>query len=308
MRLKRANHTPFVFGLIVVLIAGYAWHNGQGKKQTHEKEYLRVNGPRIQTDAYKHPIAFYDAGLVSKGITSVEQNEPARDYVIQGVIVPHHTFATHLIAQAFSLLTSQNPESIILLGPNHYERGGFTVLSSEHPWLTPFGDLAPHSDWVMALEMQGLIRQQPEVLSQDHAVAAIMPYLKYYLPQARVLPLLLSGHTTERELDVLAASLHEWQQPKTVIVAAVDFSHYLSSAEAKQKDKETWHVITSYDYGNLMQLTNKNLDSPASIALLLKLMQLRASTRSELLANTNSGELTGEINAPTTSYFTVLYH
>src|SRR5690606_13377715 len=147
--------------------------------------------------------------------------------------------------------------------------------------LTPFGDLAPCPDWVMMLEMQGLIRQQPEVLSQDHAVSAIMPYLKYYLPQTKVLPLLLSAHTTSAELDALSQSLHALQQPKTVVVAAVDFSHYLSSNQAKQKDKETWQIISDYQYERLMRLTNQHVDSPASIALLLKLMQLAGSTQVE---------------------------
>lgn len=307
MRLKYNILISSILLALVVLVSGYIWLNNPPKNQTSEKgeSALIVEG---KEDSYKHPIAFYDPDLVGKGITFAEQNTSARGYEIKGALVPHHTFATHLIAEVFSLIAFQDPESIILIGPNHYERGGFNVLSSEHPWLTPFGDLAPRPDWVMMLEMQGLIRQQPEVLSQDHAVSAIMPYLKYYLPQAKVMPLLLSAHTNSAELDVLSQSLHALQQPRTVVVAAVDFSHYLSSAQAQQKDKETWQIISDYEFEHLMRLTNKNLDSPASIALLLKLMQLAGSTQVELLANTNSGELTGEVNAPTTSYFTALYH
>lgn len=307
MCLKYNILVPSILAALIVLISGYTGLSNHEKNQTSPKgkSALVVED---NEGSYKHPIAFYDPDLVGKGITFAEQNTSTRDYEIKGAIVPHHTFATHLIAEIFSQLAFQDPESVILIGPNHYERGGFNVLSSKYPWLTPFGDLAPRPDWVMMLEMQGLIRQQPEVLSQDHAVSAIMPYLKYYLPQAKVLPLLLSAHTTSAELDALSQSLHALQQPKTVVVAAVDFSHYLSSDQAKQKDKETWQIISDYQYERLMRLTNQHVDSPASIALLLKLMQLAGSTQVELLANTNSGELTGEVNAPTTSYFTALYH
>lgn len=294
--------------MLTLLLVGYAWHKNQPTNQADEGSEKQANNVQDTSRTYAHPIAFYDPELVGKGIASAAQNVSNPDYEIMGAIVPHHTFATHLIAQVFSQLAFQNPESIIFIGPNHYERGGFNVLSSEHPWQTAFGDLTPQADFVAALETRGLVRQQPEVLSQDHSLSALMPYLKYYLPHAKVLPLLLSAHTTSGELDVLSQSLHEVKQPKTVVVAAVDFSHYLSSAQAKQKDEETWRIMSQFNYEHLMRLNNQHVDSPASIALLLKLMQLAGSTQTELLANTNSGELTGEVNAPTTSYFTVLYH
>jgi AmmeMemoRadiSam system protein B len=294
--------------LLAILVLGFAWQSLKPNTQVVVGEASQARSAPDNNDSYRHPIAFYDPELVGKGITFAAQNASKPEYQIRGAIVPHHTFATHLIAEVFSQLATQNPASVIIIGPNHYERGGFNVLSSEYPWQTAFGDLTPQKDFVAALETRGLVRQQPEVLSQDHALSALMPYLKYYLPHAKVLPLLLSAHTTSAELDVLSQSVYELQQPETVVVAAVDFSHYLSSAQAKQKDHETWQIMSQFNYEQLMRLTNQHVDSPASIALLLKLMQLAGSTQSELLANTNSGELTGEINAPTTSYFTVLYH
>jgi AmmeMemoRadiSam system protein B len=308
MSFSRTSNQPYFIVLLTIFLVALAWHTTRLNNQTDQQEMTPEKSAHAQATAYTHPIAFYDPDLVGKGITSAKANALKPEYEIKGAIVPHHTFATQLIAQIFLALAAQNPESVILIGPNHYERGGFNILSSEHIWLTPFGDVASGQELVTTLERRGLIRQQPEVLSQDHALSALMPYLKYYLPQVKVVPFLLSAHTTSAELDVLSQALHKLQQPKTVVVAAVDFSHYLSSAQAKQNDQETWQIMSQFNYNKLLRLTNAHIDSPSSIALLLKLMQLAGSTQAELIANTNSGEMTGEVNSPTTSYFTVLYH
>ena len=73
-------------------------------------------------------------------------NKPT--YHISGGIIPHHFLASELIADFFNQLSGQHPQTIILVGPNHYERGEFKVLTSLKGWDTPYGLLEPNKEFL----------------------------------------------------------------------------------------------------------------------------------------------------------------
>ena len=53
-----------------------------------------------------------------------------------------------------------------------------------------------------------------------------------------------------------------------------------------------------------MSYGDEHLDSPPSIALTIELARLLGATRFELRDDTNSGEVTGTLAPPVTSYIT----
>ena len=95
---------------------------------------------------------------------------------------------------------------------------------------------------------------------------------------------------------------------ETVLVAPVDFSHYLRNKEAQEKDNITLEVLKNYDYRQLFALNNNYIDSPPSIAVLLMVMQKLGTTQMDVLYHTNSGELQKDDYIETTSYFSITYH
>ena len=123
-----------------------------------------------------------------------------------------------------------------------------------------------------------------------------------------MVPILISGHTTQKEVEILASNLKDFIGEDTILVAPVDFSHYLTNDQAKEKDKVTLEVIKNYDYRQLFTLNNDYLDSPPSIAALLMVMQMLGTTKMDLLHHTNSGELQKDNYIETTSYFSIIYY
>lgn len=281
--------------LLILLLAGLFWI------------IIGKNIPvKIETKN-SHPLTFFDKDTFYAGIEQAKKESKFFTYPVTGGIIPHHLYVGFIIADFFNRLSAQHPKTIILIGPNHYEQGNFKALTSRYGWQTPFGVVEPNELFINELIKENLIKVDEKVVSEDHAVAGSMPFVKYYLPNVQVVPILLSGRMTEEETHTLASNLKVQRDKDTVVIAAVDFSHYLTNQQAQEKDKVTLEVMKNFDYRQLFSLNNDYLDSPPSIAALLMLMQMLGTTKMDLIHHTNSGELQKDNYIETTSYFSIAY-
>jgi AmmeMemoRadiSam system protein B len=161
---------------------------------------------------------------------------------------------------------------------------------------------------VDALTAGGLAHLEPDVLTYEHSVAGIVPAVRRYLPEAKVVPLILRGGLSAEEVKRLAASLTPLMDETTAIVAAVDFSHGLPAGVARQRDGETLALLRASDWAPLLRWGNEHLDSPASVAVLMETMSRLGAARFEMRANSNSSEITGDLTSPVTSYIEGYFH
>jgi len=254
-----------------------------------------------------HPLIFYDEKSFVEGINRAK-NIPKPTYKITGGITPHDLTAGFILADFYKRLSKQKPATIILIGPNHYEKGNFLALTGNYGWSTPYGVVESDKTIIAALISRNLVKVDENTLENDHAVAGSMPFIKYYLPEAKVVPVLLSGRMTQAEASILAENLQEFVKENVVIVAAVDFSHYLDSKQAEENDNITLAVMKNFDYRQLFLMNNDFLDSPPSIGVLLMVMQKLGKAEPEFIFNANSGQLQKNNFIQTTSYFEIAYH
>lgn len=268
------------------------------------KYFETVKTPSSQS----HPNLFFDEVNFYKGVIQAEKENRTADHHIYGGIIPHHLLPGFIQTDFFHRLVKQKPKTIILIGPNHYEKGKYKILSSMYSWDTPFGTVEPEDTIVSELVKKNVTQIDEDVLTHDHSVAGIMPFIKYYLPETRVVPILMSSFNSREEVEFLADNMKNYMDQDTVLVAAVDFSHYLSNKEAQVKDEFSLEIIKEYDYRRLFPLHNDYMDSPTSIAALLMIMQKINKTKMAVLQHTNSGELTKDDFGETTSYFSIVYY
>ena len=80
------------------------------------------------------------------------------------------------------------------------------------------------------------------------------------------------------------------------------------SGDARRNDLKTLRIIENFDYQSLFGLGNDYLDSPASLALLLLLMEKSGHTHFEVWQHTNSGELLNDEFSEVTSYFSIAFY
>lgn len=238
--------------------------------------------------------AFYD-GLPRPGTIKIEAP-------FVGAIIPHHLIAGSLIGELFARLANQKPKTIILIGPNHYEAGDALVISSRNDWKTVFGIVSADGQILDNLYKEGLISFNNGAMVEEHSTQGMMPYVSYFTPQAKVVPLVLSALITKQELEKLAAALLKYVNDGAIIIAPVDFSHHLTAEEASKRDKVTLEVIKSKNIDWLLKLKSQYTDSAVSIALLMMLMEETGHGAFTLDHNTNSGELLGDKSQEVTSY------
>jgi len=242
------------------------------------------------TNVYKKFALFLLLGLIIffvgvLGFLLGQQNKNGNVFAVGGV-VPHHLLAGELIDGFFEKLSSQKPKRIILVGPDHRT--------------TP----EVSADFTSGVSK----RFARGWYSEEHSITNILPFIEKYLPEAIISPIVLSNKMSLSEIENLADQLSKAVNKDTVLIASVDFSHYLKKQEAEENDKKTLEIIKNFDYQSLISLNSDYLDGPASTAVLLKVMQKTGHNNFEILDHTNSSELMDNGFSETTSYFVIRFY
>lgn len=231
-------------------------------------------------------------------------NMPAGKII--SAVAPHHLVAGDLIVELMQAVAVSKPELVIVVGPNHSNSGG-KVITGFYDWQTPEGKVKTEEKTARALIEKGLAVRDEEILSREHSVGTHMPFIRHYLPEAKVVPIILHHDITLQEVDGLLTALEPYINDRTVILSSVDFSHYLKRQEAEVKDKETLAYMRAFNYSSIFRLGNDYLDSPASLAFAFQLAQRQGIEEFTLLGNTNSGIILKNDLIETTSYFTLVF-
>lgn len=221
-------------------------------------------------------------------------------------VVPHHLTAGHMIAGYFAGLVPQHPDLLILVGPNHDNRGG-KVITGYYSWQTPTGLVSTEEEAVKHLIDQGLAVRDDVTLASEHSIGNLMPFISHYLPRTKVVPLIFHHDVTLEEVDRLLQGLKPYLRQGTVLVASVDFSHYLTRRKAEAKDIATLSYMQRFDYSTLFRLGDDHLDSPASLASAFRLAEMRGIKKFTVLDHNNSGNIMNNDLMETTSYFSLAF-
>jgi poly-gamma-glutamate synthesis protein (capsule biosynthesis protein) len=217
-------------------------------------------------------------------------------------IIPHHLLASDMIAEFFYNLRGKEYDTIILLGPNHFNAGNFDITVSKYNWQTPYGILESDEDVLdelLGLNGAGI---SEEVFEKEHSMTSEVSFIKKTFGKAKIAPVVLKPGITSRQAEALAEKIFKISKIKKILVlASVDFSHYKDSLTAQENDKESIDAIKYFDFGKIYNL---DIDSPASIYTALKFSQLYGAEFS-LLSNSNSAILASKPDLEaTTSYVT----
>jgi AmmeMemoRadiSam system protein B len=255
-----------------------------------------------------HEAAFFDERTFALAVRDVEARPPQPMPGVRALIIPHHWTAGSLIVGPLrDLAATRHIRRVILLGPNHTNSGGGAIITSGRPWSTPFGDVAPDTALLRMLSDAG-VSVEPDVLTFEHSVAGIVPAIRYYLPDAAVLPLILKHTASPADVDRLSAALAPYLDEESVLISAVDFSHGLPSDEARDRNGESRVLLERMKADQVMRLGNEHLDSPAAIAVAIEAARGAGATSFELRADSDSSRIAPPDGGPVTSYIVGYYH
>lgn len=254
------------------------------------------------------PVTHYRLEDISHGISLYPPKiDKVEQRSVVGGVVAHHLIVQDTLAAYFQNLSDFPYKRVILLGPNHGELGDSEVITSNRGWDTPYGRV--HADNEITIKLSSTCAKNDSYpLENDHSLEVIMPFIKVYLNEAKVVPLLLSGKLTKREIDDLVSCLIPSLDSNTLVLVSSDFSHYLKSSDAKQKDKETLALLKSWNLTKLLTLNSDHLDSPPSLVTLLEIMQAIGATNFDVFANTDASVVMRTPHQATTTHYFLNYY
>lgn len=136
----------------------------------------------------------------------------------QFLIVPHagYAYSGQVAASAFCEVAGAEYGRVLLLGPSHrfYFEGAAATLDGA--WATPLGEVAVTrpSRWPLA---------ESSYHAPEHSLEVQVPFLQEVLPQAKLMPLLLSG--PQAQAPQLAQAIGPLVDENTLVVVSSDFNH-----------------------------------------------------------------------------------
>ena len=188
-------------------------------------------------------------------------------------VAPHHLAAGHFIAGMYRTAaeTRDDIETVVLIAPMHYDSQN-TLCTSSRSFSTAFG-IAGTDTEITDMFVSRLGAANDDYMTEfDHSASSHIPFIKYYLPDAKIACLLVSPKETADLPERLSALLYEISEKRSCLFAfSIDFSHYLEPQEANAHDKETYEAVLSGDTGRIERFTNSNVDTPYCLSTFVRL-------------------------------------
>ena len=226
---------------------------------------------------------------------------------IRAGIVTHHFLASQLMVRFFDAWSVESsPETFVLIGPNHFHHGLANISVSSLPWKTPFGILETDRAFIQQIKLTTNLPEDPEAFTGEHSVGVLVPFLKYYFPHCRVVPILIDVNADENRSKDLRLLLSRYlENPRVAVLLSMDFSHDSTAAVADSRDQQARQVISALDVRKANEL---HVDCRKGLQLFLDLLRHIGPVSVHINEHTNSAQLTGNPNqANVTSYFTIYF-
>jgi len=292
----------FILALGLVLFGSYLI------SKKYEKQTTSITKKDIALSAKEDlPVitlkdSFYAKSLFFESVDAAKESKSSSSTF--ALISPHHFVAAKFIAEIIKTSSGRDIKTVVIVGPNHDNIGAEMITSTKSAWETPFGRVAVDENLTGLFLADFNLVANNDAFQNEHSIGAIVPFIKYYIPQAKIIPIILSSYAGQKEADNVSQWIADNAPEGSLVVFSMDFSHYLTKEIADTKDDLTEKLILNREIEKALNLTNDNVDCPACLATSLMYAQ-KKSLSTEIVRNGNSFDFSFEKPSRTTSYFTV---
>lgn len=229
---------------------------------------------------------------------------PTDDELI-ALISPHagYPYSGQTAAYAYRQLENRKFDTVVLLGPSHYDDFGAYAISAKKYYATPLGEIELDQAFITALAQKiPLTRVERD---REHSLEIQLPFLQRVLGHFKLVPIMMSlpfylvGESARQPSEQLASVLADLARDQRVLfVASSDLSHLPDYTAVKKFDAHTEELVAAFDVPKLARYMWQDGecracgDAPIVTALLAA--QALGANRARVLHRTNSGDVTGE--------------
>jgi len=215
---------------------------------------------------------------------------PHAGYMFSGPVAAHLYFA---------LAQDGIPDTIVILGPNHYGVGTGLSAMDEGTWQTPLGEVEIDSDLAQEIcRNSGMIDVDASAHVQEHSIEIQLPFLQYVYGNCfKFVPISMMMQDLESSRNVGKAIAKSVGDNNTLILASSDMSHYEPQKTAERKDKLAINAVLKLDEEELQNtVESENISmcgyGPVSSAIVAG--KLLHGVSAKVTSYQTSGDITGD--------------
>jgi len=265
-----------IITIVVVAVLGIFYYMANTKREAYL--YHNVAFPEFQAE-----IDFAINTAKKNNSKNIEAGK------IFGMVLPHHIpTATSLLFEYYSKLKHQDVSTFVIIGPDHIDASPFPVTATLKNFSTPYGSLFNNIEITKKLIKEKIAGNQEEPFLSEHSIASQLLFISYLFPKANIVPIIMRSDVSARDATYLGKRLSEIVDDKTVIVASVDFSHYLEKTQARTVDHVNGLILRDL---NLDLANNFEADSAQSLIAFMSAMKEKKAKLLGDLKITNTDEI-----------------
>jgi AmmeMemoRadiSam system protein B len=224
---------------------------------------------------------------------------------VQGLLAPHagYRYSGPVAAHAFSAVTGQHFETVVIVGPLHHRLGGLPrgagLLTTDHDgYATPLGTVSVDHDALARLRAAlplTPIRNDPE-----HSVEIEIPFLQAALqPGFRIVPIMLIDQSQPTAAALGAALAEVLRDRRALFVASSDLSHFYPQAEANALDLKMLACVADMDAPRVIAYDEGGVAfacGHGAIAAIIHALQALGQPQATIVRYATSGDVTGDFS------------
>lgn len=226
--------------------------------------------------------------------------KPGREYEnVFGLVAPHagYKYSGKTAAYAYNAARTGNYKKVIVISPSHRQYFAGVSVFAGNAYRTPLGDAVINKELTQKLiDVNGVIFEGTHGHGEEHALEVQIPFIQSSFGDVEIVPLVM-GDQKESVVYRLAEAIAEAADEETLVVASSDLSHFYTKDTADKLDSLVEANINNFDYEKLLtDLNKRNCEACGGgpIAAMMKAAELKGYTKAEVLARTDSGDVTGD--------------
>ncbi len=211
----------------------------------------------------------------------------------RAVIMPHDMLSYgELNAFYRGLAEVVDPSVIAVVAPDHREGSGLDIQTTYADFQAIGGVLEP-SGLVGRLARTGLVNVNKQSFINEHGITVHAGFIKNYFSKAEIVPIILKQDAEDGRVDRVAEWLGDNLPDDSLVIASLDFSHYLNESEAGRNDAAILKTIRDFDFASLPMPDGSCafVDSPSALRLIMKYAEVGDWRNTKVILHDNTADL-----------------
>ena len=210
--------------------------------------------------------------MLLMAIIIIKTNDYSKNLLV--VVVPHHNFVKQERLEFWdkiakeSIIDPDKIEKIIIVGPDHFGTIQTNITYDNTGWTTYDTTLENFFKRPNYFPKNYVLNTK--LVKGDHAIANLISEIHDNFPRAKFVPFIIGGKIKFKELSPLINYIDESCIKNCLLIASVDFSHYVTLDVANKQDENTIKLLENKKIKENVLNQNNTIeaDSPASLYIM----------------------------------------